>query len=281
MVAFMIVSWALNFVIGKIALREIPPLVLPGIRIAIATLCLIPIYCWRRPKQSFRREDLPRLAIVSLAGITFNQFFFIAGLSRTSVAHMAVFIAITPILVLIMAAAIGQERFTFPKIAGMIVAMSGVLALELSRGNEGLATPLGDFLAFLGTVAFSIYTVLGKTLATRYGSVPMNMLAYSIGTVTLLPLSWRERATFHISQVSATGWWSLAYMAVFSSVIAYLVYYYALARMPASRLSAFTYVEPVLAAILGYWILGEPVTWTLAVGGILVLAGVWVAERAA
>ena len=194
---------------------------------------------------------------------------------------MAVFIAITPILVLIMAAAIGQERFTFAKIAGMVVAMSGVLALELSRGNEGIATPLGDFLAFLGTVSFSLYTVLGKTLATRYGSVPMNMLAYSIGTITLLPLSWRERATFHISQVSATAWWSLAYMTVFSSVIAYLVYYYALARMPASRLSAFTYAEPVLAAILGYWILGEPVTWILALGGLLVLAGVWVAERAA
>lgn len=280
MVAFMIVSWALNFVIGKIALREIPALVLPGLRIGLATICLIPIYLWKRPQQRFAHPDWRKLAITALCGITFNQFFFIAGLSRTSVAHMAVFIALTPILVLVLAAAMGQERFTVAKVSGMLVAMAGVLALELSNRNAGVATPFGDFLAFLGTLAFSIYTVVGKDLTVRYGSIPMNMLAYAIGSVTLLPLSWVNRDSFHPAQISATAWLSLAYMVVFSSVIAYLVYYYALAYMPASRLSAFTYVEPVLAAILGYLMLGEPVTWALAVAGAMVLAGVWVAERA-
>jgi drug/metabolite transporter (DMT)-like permease len=279
MVAFMIVSWALNFVIGKIALREIPALVLPGVRIALATICLIPIYLWRRPEQSFARADWPKLAVTALCGITFNQFFFIAGLSRTSVAHMAVFIALTPILVLVLAVAMGQERFTVAKVAGMLVAMAGVLALELSNRNSGVATPFGDFLAFLGTLAFSIYTVVGKDLTVRYGSIPMNMLAYAVGSVTLLPLSWVNRASFHPSQISTEAWLSLAYMVIFSSVIAYLVYYYALTHMSASRLSAFTYVEPVLAAILAYLMLGEPVTWALAVGGAMVLAGVWVAER--
>jgi drug/metabolite transporter (DMT)-like permease len=280
MVAFMIVSWALNFVIGKVALREIPALVLPGIRIAVATVCLLPIYLVRRPRQTFARKDWPRILIVSLCGITLNQFFFIGGLSRTSVAHMAVMISITPILVLILAAGAGQERFTFAKIAGMLVAMSGVLALELARGDSGTATVFGDFLAFCGTAAFAVYTVLGKTLASRYGSLPMNTLGNVIGSITLLPLSWHARASVDLTHVSAAAWWSVAYMAIFSTVIAYLVYYYALAYMPASRLTAFTYAEPVLAAILGFWILGEPVTWSLAVAGILVLAGVWVTEKA-
>ncbi len=279
MVAFIIVSWALNFVIGKIALREIPALVLPGVRIALATICLIPIYLWRRPQQNFARADWPKLAATGLCGITFNQFFFIAGLSRTSVAHMAVFIALSPILVLILAAVIGQERFTFAKVAGMLVAMAGVLALELSNRNSGVATPFGDFLAFLGTAAFALYTVIGKDLTARYGSIPMNMLAYTIGSVTLLPLSWFYRGSFRPAQVSAVVWLSLAYMVIFSSVIAYLVYYYALAYMPASRLSAFTYAEPVLAAVLGYLILSEPVTWALAFGGAMVLIGVFIAER--
>lgn len=280
MVAFMIVSWALNFVIGKIALREIPALVLPGLRIALAAILLIPIYLWRRPKQKFKREDWPKLILTALCGITFNQFFFIAGLSRTSVAHMAVFIAVTPILVLVLAVMTGQERFSLGNVAGMLLAMAGVLAIELSNQSSGVATPFGDLLAFMGTAAFSVYTVLGKDLTARYGSISMNMLSYSIGTVTLLPLSWIYRGSFHASQVSSTGWLSLAYMVVFSSVIAYLVYYYALSHMPASRLAAFTYVEPVLAAVLGYWMLSEPVTWALAFGGAMVLAGVWVAERA-
>jgi drug/metabolite transporter (DMT)-like permease len=233
----------------------------------------------RGTKQRFSRADAPKLLLVGLCGITFNQFFFIAGLSRTSVAHMAVFIALTPILVLLLAAAIGQERITIPKLAGMLVAMAGVLALEFSQENTAAATPLGDLYAFLGTAAFSIYTVAGKDLASRYGSIPMNLLCYSVGTVTLAPISWFARSSFHFSQVSAAAWGSLAYMVIFASILAYLIYYYALVYVSASRVAAFTYAEPVMAAALGYVLLGEPVTWLLALAGVLVLAGVWVAER--
>lgn len=283
MIAFMVVVWALNFVIGKVALREIPPLVLPGLRIAIAALLFIPIYVWDRrghARHPFRRADLPKLILVSLCGITFNQFFFIAGLYRTSVGHMAVFFALTPVLVLLLAALIGQERITAPKLAGMLIATGGVLLVELSnqRGSR-VATPLGDWFAFLGNLAFSVYTVAGKNVASRYGSIPMNTFAYAIGAATLLPVSWAARGSFHFAQVSAAGWLSLMYMVIFGSVLAYLIYYYALIHIPASRVAAFTYAEPVLAAILGFLLLSEPVSWALAVGGVLVLSGVWIAER--
>ena len=284
MVAFMIVSWALNFVIGKIALREIPALVLPGLRIGIAAALFLPIYFWDRrrgPRRPMQLAEAPKLILIGLCGITFNQFFFIAGLYRTSVAHMGVFIALTPVLVLLLAAAIGQERISPAKLIGMLVAMAGVVALEVAnKGSSSIATPLGDLYAFLGTLAFSIYTVAGKNIASKYGSIPMNTLAYGIGAVTLLPVSWANRESFHIAEVSATAWWSMAYMVVFSSVLAYLIYYYALIHIPASRVAAFTYAEPVLAAIFGFFILGEPLSWTLAAAGLLVLTGVWVAERA-
>ena len=235
MIAFMIVAWALNFIVGKIALREIPPLVLPGVRIAMAAVLFIPIYLWdrRRSAHHFEWRDLPKLIFVSLCGITLNQFFFIAGLYRTSVAHMAVFISITPILVLLMAAAIGQERITVPKMFGMLLASGGVLAVELSvAGETRIATPLGDLFAFLGTLSFSVYTVAGKGISSRYGSVFMNTLAYTIGAVTLLPVAWMDRGGIHMSQWSAAAWWSLLYMVVFGSVFAYLVYYYALVHIP-------------------------------------------------
>ncbi len=283
MVAFMVVAWALNFIVGKIALREIPALVLPGIRIGLAAILFIPIFLWdrRRTRHQFAWRDVPMLVLVSVCGITLNQFFFVAGLYRTSVAHMAVFISITPVLVLLLAAAIGQERITAAKLGGMLMACAGVLSIELStQGESRIATPLGDLYAFCGTLAFSIYTVAGKGISSRYGSIPMNTLAYAIGAVTLLPVAWADRAAAHPSQWSAAAWWSLMYMVVFGSVFAYLIYYYALVHIPASRVAAFTYAEPVLAAILGFVLLGEPVTWLLGVGGLLVLAGVWIAERA-
>ena len=283
MIAFMIFSWALNFVIGKIALREIPALVLPGLRIGYATLLLIPIYLWdarRRPRLRFDWADAPRLLLVAVCGITFNQGFFIAGLSRTSIGHMAVFIALSPIFVLAIAAATRQERLTGAKIGGVLEAGVGVVILESSgAGNTSAATPLGDLFALLGTVAFAVYTVASKELTSRYGSVPINMLAYALGSLTLLPLSWIYRSDFRLFEMSAATFWSLTYMVVFSSVIAYLIYYHALTYISASRLSMFTYAEPVIAALLGFLILSEPVTWTFAAGASLVLCGVWVAER--
>ena len=284
MIAFMIVAWALNFIVGKIALREIPALVLPGLRIALAAALFVPIYFWdrrRRARHKVRRKDIPKLILASLCGITFNQFFFIAGLYRTSVAHMAVFISITPVLVLVLAALIRQERITAPKLFGMLVASVGVLAIEVSnQGESRIATPLGDAYAFLGTLAFSIYTVTGKDISSRYGSIPMNTLAYGIGAITLLPVAWMDRASIHFGQISSAAWWSLAYMVVFGSIFAYLIYYYALVHISASRVAAFTYAEPVLAATLGFLLLGEPLSWVLGIGGALVLGGVWVAERA-
>ena len=282
MIAFMIFSWALNFVIGKIALREIPALVLPGLRIGYATLLLIPIYVWdarRRPPLRFDWADAPRLLLVAVCGITFNQGFFIAGLSRTSIGHMAVFIALSPIFVLAIAAATRQERLTGAKIGGVLVAGAGVVILESSGASTSAATPLGDLFALLGTIAFAVYTVASKDLTLRYGSVPINMLAYAVGSLTLLPLSWIYRSDFRLFEISAATFWSLTYMVVFSSVIAYLIYYHALTYISASRLSMFTYAEPVIAALLGFLILSEPVTWTFAAGAALVLCGVWVAER--
>jgi drug/metabolite transporter (DMT)-like permease len=278
LIAFMVFSWALNFVVGKVALREIPPLVLPGLRIGLAAIILLPLY-FASPRQRWDWADAPKLALIGICGITLNQFFFIAGLSRTSVAHSAVIIALTPILVLVMAAAVGQERMTLAKMIGMAIALGGIAALHISSKTSSVATPIGDLYAFLGTLAFSIFAVVGKALTPRYGSIAVNTLAYCLGAVTLGPLAWFERASFNPSHVSAAAWWSVFYMALCPSVIAYLIYYYALRYIPASRLSTFTYAQPILATLLGVVLLGEPLTFSVVAGGVLVLAGVWIAER--
>jgi drug/metabolite transporter (DMT)-like permease len=79
--------------------------------------------------------------------------------------------------------------------------------------------------------------------------------------------------------VSWTAWVSLAYMAFIPSVLCYLIYYYALARIPASKLAAFTYLQPLLAMLMAIPALGEHPTQALMAGAALVLTGVFVAER--
>jgi drug/metabolite transporter (DMT)-like permease len=75
------------------------------------------------------------------------------------------------------------------------------------------------------------------------------------------------------------GWAGLLYMALLASVVAYLIFYWALRHLAASRLAAFTYIQPVLATLLGIEYLGERLTKNVVIGGALILAGVYLAER--
>ena len=95
----------------------------------------------------------------------------------------------------------------------------------------------------------------------------------------MLPLVLWQSTAFDFSRVSAAAWASVAYMAVFSAVLAYLIFYYALQRLPASRVSALSYLQPVLATILAALILGEIPGAGFAVACALVLIGVFVTER--
>jgi drug/metabolite transporter (DMT)-like permease len=236
---------------------------------------------WLRPWSSLphiSRNDLFALALLGIFGITLNQLLFAFGLQRTSVAHASLLSALAPIMVLLIAALIGQERITVGKLAGMLIAIIGVAILQMDPGKRTIATLAGDVIILLSALAIALYSIIGKHVTARHDIVTVNAVSYLAGLIALLPLLLPPRG-FSYAAVSAAGWLSLLYMAVFPSVLGYLIYCYALTHMPASRVSAFSYLQPLLATILAVPMLGEPVTGSLAGGGALVLLGVYVTER--
>jgi drug/metabolite transporter (DMT)-like permease len=183
-----------------------------------------------------------------------------------------------PIMVLLIAASIGQERVTLRKAGGMLIAVIGVTVLQVEPAAHATATLLGDVLILLSALAIALYSVLGKQVTARHDVLTVNAVSFVAGFVALAPLLWPPRG-FSYFAVSAEGWLSLLYMAIFPSVLGYLIYCYALTQMPASRVSAFAYLQPLLATILAVPMLGESVNGSLAGGGALVLIGVYVTER--
>lgn len=271
--------WSFNFIAGKYALREFPPVLLAALRIGIAALAILPVAFAGSGLAAWRGRRLLPLVGLGMLGVCLNQFFFIAGLSRTSVAHSSFVIALTPILVLLIAAAIGQEKITFGKFAGLVLAMVGVLFLQSTGGKAGSATLLGDALVFLAALSFALFTVFGKSIRATNDSVTVNAVAYVGSALVLAPLGVTAGREFHFDRVSAIAWAALVYMALFGSLFAYLMYYWALAHMPASRIAAFTYLEPLMASAIALPLLGESITPPVIVGGTLVLAGIFAAER--
>jgi drug/metabolite transporter (DMT)-like permease len=275
--------WTANFLISKVALREFPAPLVAGLRILVAFGCVLPVYCWKvHGRDQWTRRDLPMLLLLGVVGVGINQCLFILGLSRTSVAHSAIMISMSPVWVLLFSALRGLERITVRKVAGLSAAFAGAVLLALERSPGGGAGPalLGDVLTLLASMAFAAYTVMSKEVNHRFGVFTVNTFLFGAGSAVLFPLVVWEGWSFEFSKVSTVGWLALAYMGVFPSFVCYLIFYHALGYVTASRLTMLAYVQPVAATLFGVVLLGEGVTAALVAGGAAILSGVYLAERA-
>jgi len=284
LILLMVLFWSMNFIIGKAALREFPALLLAGLRISLAGLLLLPAFAWDHRNETGLREwrwrDLLNLTGLGVIGVTLNQLFFVVGLSLTSVAHASILMGLTPMVVLLVGALTGAERITGRKLAGLAIALTGVAVLNRSRPAGANPALLGDLFIFLSSLAFAIFTVAGKRVTRRYRTITVNTFAYVAGAVVLLPVTLWQSGEFAFSGASWAGWAGLFYMAAFPSVICYLIFYYALTQIPASKVAAFGYLQPLLATLLAVPLLGESITAGTVVGGSLVFSGICLAERA-
>ncbi len=281
LIAFIILIWALNYVASKLALREFDALTLSSFRIVLAAAAMTVIFLMSPRTRSFDRTDVVKFTQLGVFGVIMNQMFFTIGLSLTSVSHSALIVGLGPIYVMLLAWLMGLELLSPSKVLGMMVAFAGVVLLGSEHGfNLRSGTLLGDLTTMGGSLAFSMYVVLGKKVARKYSSIEMNFFNYLVAAVLILPIAVRQGLVLDWNAISWRGWTALLYAALCASVLAYLLYFWALRHVTASRIAAFSYLLPVMATLAGIFLLGERPTLFLYAGGALVLCGVWLAERA-
>jgi len=279
--AAMLAMWSFNYVAAKTALRYFDGLTLAAFRIEIAGLILLPIYFLRRNRGKLTRRDVWTLSYLGWL-LCANQLFFTVGLAYTTSGHSAMILAIGPILVLLLARAMKIEALTAAKIAGMALAFTGAAILAAENGFDLRRSPTlsGDLITLLGTTCFTVYVVLSKKVASRYDSLEMNAVNFFASAIVLLPLAIFLAVHLDWKSVPREGWMGLLYMAAISSVAAYTLFYWALRYMEASRVAAVNYFQPIGAILVAALFLGEVPTRYLLLGGVLILLGVYLAERA-
>ncbi|MBI3484855.1 MAG: DMT family transporter [Acidobacteria bacterium] len=299
LIALMVLMWTVNFLAAKIALRHLDPVTLGPLRVELAALIMLGVFAAtvrsrsgelrvpqshpgrkNRARTPFDRGDLWRFFLLGLFGVAGNQLLFLIGLNYTTVGHSSLIIATGPITILLLARMQRLELLTVNKLLGMVLSFSGVALLALEKGISLQAGTLkGDLITFAGSFSFACYTVLSKRIAPKYDTISMNSYLYISGAIIVMPLAIWRGLRLDWAAVGWQGWLGVLYLALFGSVFAYLIYFWALRRLAASRLAAFTYFQPVLATLLGVWMLGEEMTHNLLGGGALVLVGVYLAER--
>lgn len=290
-IGVVIIIWAINFIAVKIGLRSLPAMTLASFRVVLAGAVMIPFYwfCVRLPafaeeggngRREFTLADFWTFLYMGFFGVVMNQVCFTVGLRYTSVGHAAVIVGMGPIYTLILAVLFKLEAATWRKAAGMAIALAGIAVLASENGITAHSpSVLGDVITMTGSIGFAMYVVLGKRLAGRYTPLTMTAFSHYGGALIVLPVAIYRAIKLgnldHWRAIAWTGWAAMFYMAIFSSAVAYVFYFWLLHYLEASQLSAFTYLLPVVAMILGIVWLGEKSSWGQVLGGILALGGVY------
>jgi drug/metabolite transporter (DMT)-like permease len=290
-IGLVILIWAVNFIAAKIGLRSLPGATLASFRVVLAAAVMLPFYrfCSRLPafaetaesrRRKFTGRDLWTFLYMGFFGVVMNQVCFTVGLRYTSVSHAAVIVGMGPIYTLILAVLFQLERATWRKAIGMAIAFGGVAVLASENGISAHSpSVLGDAITMTGSIGFAMYVVLGKRLGGRYDPLTLTAFSHYAGAVIVLPVAVYRAVLLGSAEqwraIAWTGWAAMLYMAVFSSAVAYVFYFWLLRYLEASQLSAFTYLLPVVATLLGILWLGEKGSWGQVLGGVLALSGVY------
>lgn len=262
---------------GALAVDAIPPATIAVVRFTVASLLL---WVWATVRRQRRRRlnvgDLPLVLALGATAVAGYNIVFLYGLRLAPASDGAIIVpGFAPILTAALAGPILRERIDQRGIVGLVIGLAGVLLVMRPGSGAGAARLAGDLLFFLGAVAWAVYSLVGRAATARFTPIGATLYAFVSGTVMLLPFALLERGWRPLLVAPTAAWGGVLYLAVFGSVLAFVLFYEGLHRVGASRATPFAFLVPVFGVISSVIILDEELTTLVVAGGGLVLLGLW------
>lgn len=278
------VLWGSSHAIGKLAIDTFDPLLLAGLRVTIATGCFWGLrFSGIAPREAVPSRDVLTLAGLGLLTVACAQFLDYRGLSLTTATDSSLMIIGEVIFTTILAWLIMRERINTQKRLGLVLGTIGVVVLTLGGAPDSAYAPqraLGNTLVLLALLCESIFTVLGARYAQTYQPLTILRWTYSGSMVVWTPVLVWAYLSGAISGATPAAWGAVVYMAVATSVISYLLWFWVI-RSAGSSLGAMTlFVQPVVGSVIGLLLLAEPQSPGLYIGATLIVTAMLVATLA-
>ena len=270
--------WAGAFIAGKYSVSSFNPGMLTFLRFGIASLVILVILRVKQPDDwRIQQHELKAVIILGLIGMIGYHLLFFEALKYTSATNASMVVALNPMVTALIAAFIAGELISAKRMGLILVALAGVL-LTLTNWDLGVITRLemnvGDVIMLAAVLCWAIYSVLVKRFMVSF--TPLKLTAYSFISCTLMlaPFVIFKEENFNaIIVATPQAIMAVVYMAIFPTVIGYLIQQMSIQKVGASQTSIYINLVPVFSLLLAMIILGESITvQKLISSGMIILA---------
>jgi drug/metabolite transporter (DMT)-like permease len=253
------------------------------LRFSMGVLILGIAVCMRGQFSLPGKGEWAYFSLLGFLGITFHQWLQSNGLQTSEAGTTAWIVSTTPVFMALLGWTVLKEALSWIKTSGILLAFAGVL-LVVSKGDlasisVGRFGAAGDFLILISSVNWAVFSVLSRRGLKSYPAGLMMFYVMSLGWLFTSILFFAQTCLSEITNLTSNGWLAVIFLGVFCSGLAYIAWYDALQALPSAQTGAFLYIEPLVAVVVAFFVLSEPVTVVSLIGGGIILFGVWLVNR--
>jgi drug/metabolite transporter (DMT)-like permease len=251
----------------------------------ISALILLPFLIARRKDLKLTRQAIPQLLILALIGFVINKLLEFGGLALTTASDVALLITSETVFTAAFSWALLGERFKRLTGFALLLGFIGVyLIVERSLvpnipSGGGLWRIAGDLLVVLAVLVEAFFTVRGKALLVKYPPLMITSASIVVSMIFWTPIGVWEIVYTGWHPLSLVAWLCIIWLALLATVVAYLAWFQGLARVEASSAASALFIQPLFGTFLAIVLLHDQLTPMTVVGGILIIASVYLISR--
>lgn len=270
------------FIAGKFSVNEFPTFTLTFLRFIIASVIIFIIMILSEKNWKPKLKDLPLFMLLGITGMFGYHILFFTALRYTSAINSSLIASTNPLITTILSAIFLGDKLNIKKIGAILLSLIGVL-LAITGGDIAsiarVGFNIGDLLMIAAVFCWVIYSIISKKASVKYS--PIVLLSYSFLSCTLflIPFVILEKPLSIMKNTTANGWLSIIYMAVFPSVIGYLIQQISVKQIGPRRTAAFLNLMPAFSIVLSIMLLGEAVNILKIFSSILIISGVYITTK--
>jgi drug/metabolite transporter (DMT)-like permease len=273
--------WGTTYIAARIGAQQMPGLFVAALRQFIAGIILVSFFLIKGYKipgwKVIKRISVQGIFLLCIANglLTWSVEYISGGLAAIIAALVPLFIALFTVWLSKCA------KITWIMIIGLLIGFAGILTIfyDYLGQLQNRSFVLGISLALISTLSWSfgtVYTAKQKPPIDILFSVGLQMLIAGILMLIACVITGKY---INLTEATNTSWYVLIYLIVFGSLVAYSAYVFAISKLPATLVSVYAYINPIVAVVLGWLLLSEKMNLNMIAGTVITLGGVWLVNR--